>query len=114
MFCAITHDGNGSLLNCNADSVASAVAIGMSAVAPVDLIYCFEQPGVMRDICCPESLIAHITAESYSALRSNGTVGQGMIPKLDNSFRAIDAGVRSVIIKHASNLNNDTGTVLSK
>ena len=114
VFCAITHDGNGSLLNCNADSVASAVAIGMSAVAPVDLIYCFEQPGVMRDICCPESLIAHITAESYSALRSNGTVGQGMIPKLDNSFRAIDAGVRSVIIKHASNLNNDTGTVLSK
>ena len=114
VYCAVTHDGKGALLNSNADSVASAVATGASMLAPVDLIYCFEQPGVMMDIDCPESLIPPITPESYAGLRARGVVSKGMIPKLDNSFRAIDAGVRSVIIKHAANLNNDIGTVLSK
>lgn len=114
VYCAITHDGNGTLLNCNADTIASSVAIGASTIAPTDLIYCFEQPGVMRDIDRPDSLIAAITPESYAQLRAEGVVNKGMIPKLDNSFHAIDAGVRSVIIKHAANLTNHTGTTLSK
>lgn len=113
VYCAITHDGNGTLLNCNADTIASAVAIGASTIAPTDLIYCFEQPGVMRDIDCPDSLIPAINPESYAQLRADGVVNKGMIPKLDNSFRAIESGVRSVIIKHAANLTNQTGTVLS-
>lgn len=113
VYCAITHDGNGTLLNCNADTIASAVAIGASTIAPTDLIYCFEQPGVMRDIDRPDSLIPAINPESYAQLRAEGVVNKGMIPKLDNSFRAIESGVRSVIIKHAANLTNQTGTVLS-
>lgn len=113
VYCAITHDGNGTLLNCNADTIASAVAIGASTIAPTDLIYCFEQPGVMRDIDRPDSLIPAINPESYAKLRAEGVVNKGMIPKLDNSFRAIESGVRSVIIKHAANLTNPTGTVLS-
>lgn len=113
VYCAITHDGNGTLLNCNADTIASSVAIGASTIAPTDLIYCFEQPGVMLDIDRPDSLIPSITADSYARLRAEGVVNKGMIPKLDNSFRAIEAGVRSVIIKHAANLTNPTGTVLS-
>ena len=113
VYCAITHDGNGTLLNCNADTIASSVAIGASTIAPTDLIYCFEQPGVMLDIDRPASLIPSITADSYARLRAEGVVNKGMIPKLDNSFRAIEAGVRSVIIKHAANLTNPTGTVLS-
>ena len=114
VFCAITHDGNGTLLNCNADTIASSVAIGASRIAPTDLIYCFEQPGVMGDIERPDSLIPVITPEIYSSLRELGIVNKGMIPKIDNSFRAIDAGVSSVIIKHAANITNDTGTVLMK
>ena len=113
VYCAITHDGEGTLLNCNADTIASSVAIGASTIAPTDLIYCFEQPGVMRDIDRPDSLIPRITPDTYASLRAEGVVNKGMIPKLDNSFRAIDAGVRSVIIKHAANLTNPTGTTLS-
>lgn len=114
VFCAITHDGNGTLLNCNADTIASSVAIGASRILPTDLIYCFEQPGVMEDIDRPESLIPLITPESYADLRARGIVNKGMIPKLDNSFHAIDSGVGSVIIKHADNLGKPLGTVLHK
>lgn len=114
VYCAITHDGAGSLLNCNADTIASSVAIAASTIAPTDLVYCFEQPGVMEDIARPDSLIRSITPSSYAQLRRDGIVNKGMIPKLDNSFRAIDAGVRSVIIKHAANLNNETGSTLTK
>ena len=113
VYCAITHDGNGTLLNCNADTIASSVAIGASTLAPTDLIYRFEQPGVMRDIDRPDSLIARITPSTYADLKAEGVVNKGMIPKLDNSFRAIGSGVRSVIIKHAANLSNPTGTTLS-
>ena len=68
----------------------------------------------MGDIERPDSLIPVITPEIYSSLRELGIVNKGMIPKIDNSFRAIDAGVSSVIIKHAANIINDTGTVLMK
>lgn len=114
VYCAITHDGKGTLLNCNADTIASSVAIGASRILPTDLIYCFEQPGVMEDIERPDSLIPLITPESYADLRARGIVNKGMIPKLDNSFHAIDSGVESVIIKHADNLGNPLGTVLRK
>lgn len=112
VFCAITHDGAGTLLNCNADTIASSVAIGASRLAPVDLIYCFEQPGVMADIDDPESLIPLITPATYADLRARGVVNKGMIPKLDNAFHAIASGVTSVIIKHADALVSSTGTIL--
>lgn len=114
VYCAITHDGCGSLLNCNADSVAAAVAIACSQLAPTDLIYCFEQPGVMEDIERPDSLIPSLTPASYTDLKASGAVNKGMIPKLDNSFKAIREGVSHVIIKHAANLLNSIGTILSE
>jgi len=113
VFCAITHDGNGTLLNCNADTIASSVAIGTSRIEPTELIYCFEQPGVMEDIERPDSLIPHITPSSYADLRSRGIVSKGMIPKIDNAFAAIGKGVTSVTIKHSDNLTNAVGTTIT-
>lgn len=112
VYCAITHDGNGTLLNCNADTIASSVAVGASRVAPTELIFCFEQPGVMEDIERPDSLIPLITPAIYADLRERGIVNKGMIPKIDNAFKAIDAGVKSVTIKHSDALSTDRGTVI--
>lgn len=112
VFCAITHDGEGTLLNCNADSVASALAIGMAGTTAADLVYCFEQPGVMEDIDRPDSLIPEITPALYASLKESGVVSKGMIPKIENALRAVELGVSSVTIKHADNLNNTTGTVI--
>lgn len=112
VFCAITHDGKGTLLNCNADTIASAVATGMAQLTPTELIYCFEQPGVMEDIERPDSVIPLITPDIYSRLRADGVVNKGMIPKIDNAFAAVNAGVRSVTIKHSDALNQHSGTVI--
>ncbi len=114
VFCAITHDGNGTLLNCNADTIASSVALGASRIESTDLIFCFEQKGVMRDIDDPESLIPHITPPLYAELKASGVVNKGMVPKIDNAFAAIEAGVNSVTIKHSDNLTRPTGTTISK
>ncbi len=113
VFCAITHDGNGTLLNCNADSVAAAIATGMAAAGErVSLIYCFEQPGVMEDLDRPDSLIPEIDPALYRTLRERGVVSKGMIPKIDNALKACEAGVESVVIKHADNLTNPRGTLI--
>ena len=112
VFCAIMHDGEGTLLNCNADSVASAAALGMARVRPVRLVYCFEQPGVMADIDRPDSVIPEITAASYASLKADGTVSGGMIPKIENALRAVSLGVESVAIKQAADLNRRAGTVI--
>lgn len=110
--CAITHDGNGQLLNCNADTVAQAMAVGASKVDDTQLIYCFEQPGVMVDINDADSIIPMIDKQLFAELKQNGIVNKGMLPKLENAFTAIECGVKSVIIKHAKNLNNDIATVI--
>ncbi|MCI9608129.1 MAG: acetylglutamate kinase [Muribaculaceae bacterium] len=113
VFCAITHDGNGSLLNCNADSVASAVAIAASRIDTATLVFCFEKNGVLADVDNPDSVIPAINRANYSALRADGTVSKGMIPKIDNAFAAIDAGVDSVTIKHSDNLLSNSGTTIT-
>ena len=112
VFCAIMHDGQGTLLNCNADSVASAVALGAAEIAPTDLVFCFEKAGVLRDPEDDTTLIREITAATYAPLKEDGTVNKGMIPKIENALKAIEKGVRSVTIKHSDNLLNDTGTVI--
>lgn len=114
VYCAITHDGNGTLLNCNADTIAASVAVGAARVATTNLIFCFEQPGVMEDIERPDSLIPLINSEIYTDLRARGVVNKGMIPKIDNAFAAIDAGVASVTIKHSDALSTNIGTVIIK
>ena len=112
VFCALTHDGKGSMLNSNADSVASAIAVAMSRLMPVDLVYCFELPGVMRNVEDKDSLIPAIDEDIYRQLRQEGIVQKGMIPKIDNAFSAIRQGVNQVVIKHAANLNKPLGTVI--
>jgi acetylglutamate kinase len=112
VFCAIEHDGNGCLLNCNADSVASAVAIASARIAEVDMHYCFEKDGVLVDIDDPNSLVTEITPEHYTQLKEQGIINKGMIPKVDNAFNAVNNGVSRVIIKNSDNLLSDRGTVI--
>ncbi|MGV3641342.1 MAG: acetylglutamate kinase [Adhaeribacter sp.] len=97
----LTHDGEGNLLNTNADTIASAVAVALSSEYRVKLTYCFEKKGVLADIADEDSVIHRIDPETYQALKADGTIVQGMIPKLDNAFAAIGAGVESVYICHA-------------
>ena len=104
VFSAITHDKQGQLLNTNADTIASSLAVALSHFVETRLIYCFELAGVLKDIKDENSLIAKINATSYEALKEEGIISQGMIPKLDNCFEAIQKGVRSVAICKAERL----------
>ncbi|MDD4819719.1 MAG: acetylglutamate kinase [Flavobacteriales bacterium] len=98
VFCAITHDGKGTLLNTNADTVASSVACGMANLEDVELIFCFEKNGVLSSADDHTSVISNINAEKYSLLKESGVVSGGMLPKLENAFAALRAGVKKVII----------------
>ncbi len=98
VFCALTHDGNGQLLNTNADSIAASLAIALSASYSTKLIYCFEKQGVLRDVNDPESVISEIDRYAFEALRKSGDIATGMIPKLFNSFKALEEGVGQVCI----------------
>ena len=112
VFSAIMHDGEGTLLNCNADSVTQAVALGASRIAPTDLVFCFEKKGVLRDAEDESSVIERITPESYATLKAEGIVSGGMIPKIENALRAVEEGVRTVRIKHADDLLYEAGTTI--
>lgn len=112
VICAITHDGNGSLLNTNADTIASSIAIAMSKQYSTKLVYCFEKNGVLLDPDDDDSVISLITYDHFQNLKKEGIISKGMIPKLDNAFKAISNGVSEVEIKHASNLNLQIGTLL--
>jgi acetylglutamate kinase len=106
----ITYSAEGLLLNTNADTVASQIAISL---APnVQLTFCFEKAGVLSNPDDESTLIARITTESYTQLKAEGIVSGGMIPKIDNAFAAIEHGVQSVRITHASNLHG--GTVIEQ
>ena len=98
VFCAITHDGNGNLLNTNADTIASSLAVALSAHFEVNLAYCFEKNGVLENVEDENSVIAKITPETYIQLKEKNIVNDGMIPKIDNAFAAIEKGVKSVFI----------------
>lgn len=110
VMCAICHDGNGTLLNCNADSVASAMAIGASRIAETKLVYCFEKAGVLADIDNEDSVIPLITADNFDTLKDTGIIAKGMIPKLQNSLQAAEMGVAEVRICKAEALLENTGT----
>lgn len=112
VFSAINHDGKGSLLNTNADTMAASIAKAMAAETDVKLTFCFEKPGVLLDRDDDDSVIPTITPDTYKQLKADGGVAAGMIPKLDNAFAAIAAGVKSVEIKHAADLRYATGTTL--
>lgn len=112
VLCAITHDEKGTLLNTNADTIAYSVATALSKSYQTKLYYCFEKEGVLNDVNDPDSIIKSINREEFNNLMQQGVIADGMIPKLDNSFKAIDNGVSEVIILHAKNLLSGKGTVL--
>ena len=114
VFCAITHDQNGSLLNTNADSIAYSLAVSLSTYYRTTLYYCFEKEGVLRDIADDKSLIPSINPSDYITLKKQGIIADGMIPKLDNSFKAIEEGVSKVVVLHARNLLKKKGTTLTR
>ena len=109
VFSAITCDGRGTLLNTNADSVASAVAVAASRIAPTQLVFCFEKAGVLRDVEDERSVIAEITPDTYAALRAEGAISAGMLPKIDGALRAVASGVESVVIKQAEARHESVG-----
>jgi acetylglutamate kinase len=106
VFCAITHDGNGQLLNTNADTIASELAIALSEVAEVTLYYCFEKPGVLFDAEDDNSVIEKINHELYTKLKAEKAIHSGMIPKLDNCFNSLSKGVKKIKIGHHRMLQN--------
>lgn len=107
----ITMDNKGNLLNTNADTIASCIAIEMSNLYEVDLIYCFEKKGVLRDSDDENSVIPLINSTIFSELKEDNVIGDGMIPKINNALESIKHGVNSVIIRHFSNLEDaNSGT----
>jgi acetylglutamate kinase len=98
VFCAITHDTNGQLLNTNADTIASELAIAFAAQFDVELYYCFEKKGVLKDVNDDNSVIQNITKSSYKKLLEAQLIFSGMLPKLNNCFHALDHHVSKVCI----------------
>ena len=105
VLCAITHDGDTQLLNTNADTIASSVAVAMSSLYETSLIYCFEKRGVMKDVDDDASLVREIRMDQFESLQAEGIVSGGMIPKLHNAFEAIKSGVSAVYIGKADELS---------
>jgi acetylglutamate kinase len=109
----ITSDENGQLLNTNADTIASGVATALSKFYKVKLIFGFEKEGVLRN----NEIIPSIQPDLYSELKKKNIVSDGMIPKLDNAFAAIERGVNEVIIGNAIRINDmiesNAGTKIS-
>jgi acetylglutamate kinase len=112
VLCAVTHDRKGTLLNTNADTIASSVAKAMAAVRKTTLTFCFEKNGVLADPDDEDSVIPRINRANFEELKADGIVSAGMIPKLENAFAAISAGVHKVIIKNSANLGKAIGTVI--
>lgn len=112
VFAPLTHDGKGQILNTNADTIASSLAIALSAHYSVRLIYCFEKKGVLRDPADDNAVINLINKEIYQQLLAEKVLTEGILPKLQNAFSAIDNGVKEVLIGHADDvLSNTTATV---
>lgn len=100
----IAANSNGQLLNINADTVARALAEGLSHFYNVKLIYCFEKNGLLKDVNDESSVIHKLNRAEADELKSDGTISKGMLPKIDNAFGAIANGVSSVIIGHAAEI----------
>jgi acetylglutamate kinase len=101
----ITHDGKGQLLNTNADTIAQNLATALASKYKVHLMYGFEKEGVLKDINDPSSVIARMDRPIYATLKDQKIIFEGMIPKIDNAYEALDNGVQSVIIGKAEKMN---------
>lgn len=110
----LTYDGAGGLLNTNADTIAGETAKALSEAFDVTLMYCFEKKGVLRDENDDDSVIPVITPDLFRQYVEEGVIEGGMIPKLENSFSAVEAGVTQVIITSASAIDGKSGTIIKK
>ena len=110
----LTHDGKGHMLNTNADTIAGETAKALAALFDVTLVFCFEKKGVLRDENDDDSVIPLITPAEFKQYVADGVIQGGMIPKLENSFAAIHAGVSEVIITLASAISGEEGTRIKK
>ncbi len=119
VFAPLTHDGKGQILNTNADTIASALAVGLSQSFTVRLIYCFEKKGVLENVEDENSVITLITKKKYEQLKQEKKLFDGILPKIDNAFAAIDNGVAEVLIGDANDLlqnvtANTIGTLIKQ
>ncbi len=113
----LTHDCHGQMLNTNADTIASSIAVALSKLYNVRLIYCFEKKGVLENVDDENSAITLITKDIYQQLKDGNKLFDGILPKIDNAFAAIDSGVAEVLIGHADDLlqnitEKTTGTLI--
>ena len=108
----LTHDGKGHLLNTNADTMAGEVAKALARQFEVTLVYCFEHAGVLADPDNEASVIPLITRRDFDALKAQGVVTGGMLPKIENCLSAVGAGVRRVVITRADTLQEGCGTTI--
>ena len=115
VFCALTHDGKGQLLNTNADTVAAEIAGALSGEYRTRLFYCFDKNGVLRDLNDPNSTIPRIDRPLFRKLQEEGVIAEGMMPKLHTAFEALETGVEQVRIGPPDMLTGkaDTSTKLT-
>lgn len=110
----LTHDGKGHILNTNADTMSGETAKGLAQYFDVTLLFCFEKKGVLKDPDDDDSVIPYINEETFKQLVNEGVIQGGMIPKLENSFDAIHAGVSKVIITLSTAIDGKSGTIIEK
>jgi acetylglutamate kinase len=108
VFAPLSHDEQGHMLNTNADTIASSLAVALSAFYEVRLIYCFEKKGILADVSDEGSVITLINKDTYQQLLNEQKLFAGIIPKIDNAFAAIDAGVKEVLVGDAKDLLQNT------
>ena len=108
----LTHDGQGNILNTNADTIASETAKALTPYYDVTLIFSFEKKGVLRNPDDDDSMIPVITHEEFEKYKPDGTISGGMLPKIENALSAIDAGVSRVIITLATAIDGNSGTII--
>ncbi len=106
----LTHDKQGHILNTNADTIAGETAKALAKHFDVTLVFCFEKKGVLRDEKDDESVIPELNRTMFKQLVEEGVIQGGMIPKLENAFQAVDAGVKEVVITQASEIHQGKGT----
>jgi acetylglutamate kinase len=108
----LTHDGQGNILNTNADTIASETAKALAPYYDVTLIFSFEKKGVLSNPDDDDSVIPTITRADFMRYREDGTISGGMLPKIENALAAVEAGVKQVIITLATAINGQSGTVI--
>jgi acetylglutamate kinase len=101
----LTHDNNGHILNTNADTIASVIAVSLSSQYEVNLIFCFEKNGVLENVDDENSVIKTMNFENYLVLKNSNKLFAGILPKIDNAFDAINKGVSEVVIGNSSDLS---------